>query len=66
MDGIVTLGELNFRKCNTFFTDTVFSITYFSHKLQEQSTCTQNSIHDNVEIMKNYQFGFPCHRHKVK
>jgi len=87
VDGNITLGKLNCGKCNTFFTDTLFSITYFSHKMccssgssqytephtlqynipvQEQSACTQNSIHDNVQIMKNGQCGSLCHSDKVK
>jgi hypothetical protein len=89
MDGNVTLGKLNYRKCSTFLTDTVFNITSFSHKMycsigsvtqhsiyrttncsktqgQEWSTRTQNSVHDNVEIMKNDECGTVRHSHKFK
>jgi hypothetical protein len=33
VDGTVTLGKLNYRKCSMFFKDTGFNTTFFFHQL---------------------------------
>jgi len=42
MDGNITLGKLNYRKCSMFFIDTVFNTTFFFHQL-----CTLFSYFDS-------------------
>jgi hypothetical protein len=32
VDGNVTLGKMNYRKCSMFFKDTVFNTTLFFHQ----------------------------------
>jgi len=71
----ICFSQTHYLVLHTFATKCVAALAVVNiqnHKLQynipvqEQNACTQNSIHDNVQIMKNGQCGSLCHSDKVK
>lgn len=74
MGSAVCFSQTHYLVLRTFPTECFAAqaaVNIQNHKLQynipiqEQSACTQNSIHDNVQIMMNGQCGSLCHSHKV-